>query len=249
MSLEEVKKKYLQEALGKPIQKYGVDLGGGRFTSLSDAAGFYAESCPEPVTAKVEKKYLRFGYVAEEIPIEVIEKPKGFLGERQLYTFTTPGLKSDNLKVDALDSPLIGKVTVKFKAGQNFAVRTEKINQALYQSSDGCFYTKPNLPEQRDDFCLEKYSAEIKSERNARISDTDDYVKLPDITVARSAGAKRSALEEVDRVALEIYRQRLRDLTDQDGFPFVEWPIFPTALAYELQQKINARQNMRNGGF
>lgn len=40
MSLEEVKKKYLQEALGKPIQKYGVDLGGGRFTSLSDAAGF-----------------------------------------------------------------------------------------------------------------------------------------------------------------------------------------------------------------
>lgn len=101
MSLEEVKKKYLQEALGKPIQKYGVDLGGGRFTSLSDAAGFYAESCPEPVTAKVEKKYLRFGYVAEEIPIEVIEKPKGFLGERQLYTFTTPDLKNDSLKVDA----------------------------------------------------------------------------------------------------------------------------------------------------
>ena len=249
MSLEEVKKKYLQEALGKPIQKYGVDLGGGRFTSLSDAAGFYAESCPEPVTAKVEKKYLRFGYVAEEIPIEVIEKPKGFLGERQLYTFTTPDLKSDNLKVDALDSPLIGKVTVKFKAGQNFAVRTEKINQALYQSSDGCFYTKPNLPEQRDDFCLEKYSAEIKSERNARISDTDDYVKLPDITVARSAGAKRSALEEVDRVALEIYRQRLRDLTDQDGFPFVEWPRWPGARAAAGQQKINARQNMRNGGF
>ena len=244
MSLEEVKKKYLQEALGKPIQKYGVDLGGGRFTSLSDAAGFYAESCPEPVTAKVEKKYLRFGYVAEEIPIEVIEKPKGFLGERQLYTFTTPDLKNDNLKVDALDSPLIGKVTVKFKAGQNFAVR----NQQLYQSSNGCFYTKPNLPEQRDDFCLEKYSAEIKSERNARISDTDDYVKLPDITVARSAGAKRSALEDDDRTALETYRQALRNLPEVQGFPFVAWPEFPTALAYELQQKVNARSQMR-GGF
>lgn len=249
MSLEEVKKKYLQEALGKPIQKYGVDLGGGRFTSLSDAAGFYAESCPEPVTAKVEKKYLRFGYVAEEIPIEVIKKPKGFLGNRQLYTFTTPDLKADNLKVDALDSPLIGKVTVKFKAGQNFAVRTEKITQALYQSSDGCFYTKPNLPEQRDDFCLERYSAEVKSERNSRISDTDDYVKLPDITVARSAGAKRSALEDVDRTALETYRQALRDLTDQQGFPFVSWPEFPAALVYELQQKVNERNQKRQGGF
>ena len=166
----------------------------------------------------------------------------------QLNTFTTPDLKSDNLKVDALDSPLIGKVTVKFKAGQNFAVRTEKINQALYQSSNGCFYTKPNLPEQRDDFCLEKYSAEIKSERNARISDTDDYVKLPDITVARSAGAKRSALEDDDRTALETYRQALRNLPEVQGFPFVAWPEFPTALAYELQQKVNARSQMR-GGF
>ncbi|WP_277017393.1 tail fiber assembly protein [Turicimonas muris] len=249
MSLEKIKKKYLQEALSKPIQKYGIDLGGGRFTSLSDAAGFYVESCPEPITAKVEKKYLRFGYVVEEIPIEVIKKPKGFLGDRQLYTFTNPDLKNDNLKVDALDSPLIGKVTVKFQAGQNFAVRTETINQALYQSSDGRFYTKPNLPEQRDDFCVERYSAEIKAERNARISDTDDYVKLPDITVARSAGAKRSVLEEADRVSLETYRQALRDLTDQAGFPFVEWPTPPTALTYELQQKINARQNMSKGGF
>ena len=179
----------------------------------------------------------------------MIKKPKGFLGDRQLYTFTNPDLKNDNLKVDALDSPLIGKVTVKFQAGQNFAVRTETINQALYQSSDGRFYTKPNLPEQRDDFCVERYSAEIKAERNARISDTDDYVKLPDITVARSAGAKRSVLEEADRVSLETYRQALRDLTDQAGFPFVEWPTPPTALTYELQQKINARQNMSKGGF
>lgn len=125
----------------------------------------------------------------------------------------------------------------------------EESPTGLYQSADSQFYTESELPENTDAFCTQRYANEVKAERNARISDTDDYVKLPDITVARSAGAKRSALEEVDRVALEIYRQRLRDLTDQDGFPFVEWPIFPTALAYELQQKINARQNMRNGGF
>lgn len=248
MSLEEVKKKYLQEALGKPIQKYGVDLGGGRFTSLSDAAGFYAESCPEQITAKVEKKYLRFGYVTEEIPIEVIKKPKGFLGDRQLYTFTTPDLKNENLKVDALDSPLIGKVTVKFKAGQNFAVRTEKINQALYQSSDGCFYTKPNLPEQRDDFCLERYSAEVKSERNARISDTDKYVQLSDITFQAEAGAKRKALTDDDRQRLFAYRQALKDLPEKEGFPFVDFPEFPEALNYELEKAAAVRRDLKERG-
>lgn len=118
----------------------------------------------------------------------------------------------------------------------------------LYASADGQWYTEDNLPEHTDDFCKERYANEIKAERNARISDTDDYVKLPDITVARSAGAKRSALEEEDRTELETYRQALRDLTEAQGFPFVEWPEFPTALAYELQQKVDARQNMR-GGF
>lgn len=248
MSLEEVKKRYLQEALERPIQKYGVDLGAGRFTSLSDAAGFYAESCPEAITAKVEKKYLRFGYVAEEIPIEVIKKPKGFLGNRQLYTFTTPDLKGDNLKVDALDSPLIGKVTVKFKAGQNFAVRTEKINQVLYQSSDGCFYTKPNLPEQGDDFCLERYSDEVKSERNARISDTDKYVQLTDITFQTEAGAKRKGLTDDDRQCLFAYRQALKDLPEKEGFPFVDFPHFPEALNYELEKAAAVRRNLKERG-
>lgn len=119
----------------------------------------------------------------------------------------------------------------------------------LYASADGQFYTESELPENTDAFCTQRYSNEIKVERNVRISDTDDYVRLPDITVARSAGAKRSALEDADRVALENYRQALRDMTDLEGFPFVEWPEFPTALAYELQQKVDARQSMRQGGF
>lgn len=119
----------------------------------------------------------------------------------------------------------------------------------LFQSADGQFYTESELPENSDAFCTQRYSHEIKAERNARISDTDDYVKLPDITVARSAGAKRSALEDDDRTALETYRQALRNLPEQTGFPFVEWPTFPSALAYELQQKVDARTQMRQGGF
>lgn len=125
----------------------------------------------------------------------------------------------------------------------------EESPTGLYQSADGQFYTESELPENSDDFCKERYGNEIKAERNARISDTDDYVKLPDITVAKTVGAKRSALTDTDRTELETYRQALRNLPEAQGFPFVAWPEFPAALAYELQQKVDARQNMRQGGL
>lgn len=127
--------------------------------------------------------------------------------------------------------------------------KLEPSPKGYFQSADGDYYLSTELPELDDDFVKQQYEQEVRGERNARISDTDDYVKLPDITVARSAGAKRSALEEEDRTELETYRQALRDLTEAQGFPFVEWPEFPTALAYELQQKVNARNQMRQGGF
>lgn len=247
-TLSEIKAEYLSKALSKPVAKYGVKIGGGRITSLSDAQGFHVEPCPTELIALVDKKYLKGNTIKEEIPIEPLNRPEGFQYGYDLYTFTTPDLKSDNLRVEVLERPLIGKAKVKFKSGQQFAVKSQLITDELYQSADGKYYTQTELPEQTDAFCKERYSNEIKAERNARISDTDDYVKLPDITVARSAGAKRSALEDADRTALETYRQTLRDLTEAQGFPFVAWPVFPTALAYELQQKVNARQNMR-GGF
>ena len=247
-TLSEIKAEYLTQALSKPVAKYGVKMGNGRITSLSDAQGFWVEPCSIELIALVDKKYLKGNTIQEEIPIEPLNRPEGFQYGYDLYTFTTPDLKADNLKVEVLEKPLIGKAKVKFKSGQQFAVKSQLITDELYQSADGKYYTESELPEQTDAFCKERYSNEIKSERNARISDTDDYVKLPDITVARSAGAKRSALEDADRTALETYRQALRDLTEQQGFPFVEWPTFPTALAYELQQKVNARQSM-GGGF
>lgn len=248
-TLSEIKAEYLSKALSKPVAKYGVKMGNGRITSLSDVQGFWVEPCSVELIALVDKKYLKGDKVREEIPIEPLNRPEGFQYGLDLYTFTTPDLKQDNLKVEILERPLIGKAKVKFKLGQQFAVKTQLITDELYQSSDGKYYAQADLPENSDDFCTQRYSNEIKAERNARISDTDDYVKLPDITVARSAGAKRSALADADRVALETYRQQLRDLTEQDGFPFVEWPEFPSSLAYELEQKINSRNQMNKGGM
>lgn len=248
-TLAEIKQQYLTKALSRPVKAYGVKMGNGRITSLSDVQGFYVEPCSIELIALVDKKYVKGDKVAEEIPIEPLNRPEGFQYGYDLYTFTTPKLKADNLKVEVLERSLIGKAKVKFKEGQQFAVKSQLITNELYQSADGKYYTQADLPENSDDFCKERYSNEIKAERNARISDTDDYVKLPDITVARSAGAKRSALGDADRTALETYRQALRDLTDQQGFPFVQWPEFPATLAYELQQKVDARQNMRQGGF
>lgn len=247
-TLSEIKARYLTKALSKPVAAYGVQMGNGRITSLSDVQGFHVEPCSIELIALVDKKYVKGDKVTEEIPIESLNRPEGFQYGYDLYTFTTPDLKADNLKVEVLERPLIGKAKVKFKSGQQFAVKSQLITDELYQSADGKYYTQADLPENTDAFCTQRYANEIKSERNARISDTDDYVKLPDITVARSAGAKRSALDDADRISLETYRQALRDLTEAQGFPFVAWPEFPAALAYELQQKVNARSQMR-GGF
>lgn len=248
-TLSEVKQQYLQKALGQPVQnKYGVELSDGRITTISDSRSFYVESSPAEITALVDKKYLKGNIVKEEVPIEFVTAPENFFSGKQVYTFTNPALNNDNLKVEVLESPLFGKAKVKFKTGQNFAIKSELITQPLFRSSDGKYYQASELPEQSDSFVLERYSAEVKSERNCRISDTDDYVKLSDITVQRMAKAKRTALTDGDRAYLEAYRQALRNMPETAGFPFVEFPAFPTALAYELGQKVEARERMK-GGF
>ena len=58
--------------------------------------------------------------------------------------------------------------------------------------------------------------AEIKAERNRRMS-LCDYVVLPDSQASVDCKA-----------AFEVYRQALRDLTEQEGYPeAVEWPVEP----------------------
>lgn len=127
--------------------------------------------------------------------------------------------------------------------------KLEPSPKGYFQSADGDYYLSTELPELDDKFVQERYEQEVRGERNARISDTDRYVQLPDITVQSAAKAKRAQLTEEDRQVLLDYRQALKDLPDQPGFPFIDYPEFPDALAYELKQAVSDRNSMRQGGF
>lgn len=127
--------------------------------------------------------------------------------------------------------------------------KLEPSPKGYFQSADGNFYLSAELPELDDEFVQDRYEQEVRGERNARISDTDKYVQLPDITVQSAAKAKRAQLTEEDRQALLNYRQALKDLPDKPSFPFIDYPAFPEALAYELEQAVDARNSMRQGGF
>ena len=140
------------------------------------------------------------------------------------------------------------KLSERFKRDDGVIIKYWKLEpspQGYFHSADGNYYLSTELPELDDKFVQERYEQEVRGERNARISDTDKYVQLPDITVQSAARSKRAQLTESDRQALLDYRQALRDLTEAQGFPFVPWPEFPAALAYELQQKVDARTSMR----
>lgn len=61
---------------------------------------------------------------------------------------------------------------------------------------------------------LEADAKEVRSKRDALISSCD-WTQLPDAPV--------------DQTAWAVYRQALRDITDQEGFPSsVVWPVPPT---------------------
>lgn len=144
------------------------------------------------------------------------------------------------------------KLSEKFKRDDGTIINFWKMEpspKGYFQSADGNFYLSAELPELDDNFIKKRYELEVRGERNARISDTDKYVQLPDITVQSAARAKRAQLTEEDRQALLNYRQALRDLPDQPAFPFIDYPEFPVALSYELEQAVDARKSMKQGGF
>lgn len=137
-------------------------------------------------------------------------------------------------KDEEIDCRVLTWVTAKERPGE------------LFRSADGGYYSASALPENNDAFVTERYAAEVRAERNARISDTDDYIKMQDMTVKKSAKDSREALTDEERAEVMTYREALRDMPAQKGFPFVEYPTMPACIAYECGQKADARAVQAN---
>lgn len=137
-------------------------------------------------------------------------------------------------KDEEIDGRVLTWVTAKERSGE------------LFRSADGGYYTEANLPEHDDAFVTERYAQTVRSERNARISDTDCYVQLADMTVQKESKVAREALTDEERAEVMTYREALRDMPAQKGFPFVEYPTMPACIAYECGQKADARAMRAN---
>lgn len=252
-TIEAVQSAYLSKAKATESPTQAVKIAGKiQASSTGNKAFSYAACCPVEVTAKVANRYIKNGKVQDEAPILITSDTGDFLGgTKKVYAFTTPELGEDNLKPTSIVSGGLLKTwsTVTFKANHNFMVKSEPVTVAMFRSTiDGALYVEDELPEQDQDKCLTKYIAEVKAERNARISDTDSYIQVSDMTVQAKAKAKRSALTDDDKEAIKTYRQALRDLPEQTGFPFVSFPEIPDCVAYECQQKIDSRNQQINQG-
>ena len=131
-----------------------------------------------------------------------------------------------------------------FDKGASWVESVQQVDP-LYRSADGTYYAEAELPEQTDSFVSERYAAEMRAERNQRISDTDSYVQLADVTVKKTRDAQLSALTDEEKAEILAYRTALRDLPEATGWPFVDFPAAPSCIAVEVQEKINRRVAMR----
>lgn len=137
-------------------------------------------------------------------------------------------------KDEEIDGRVLTWVTAKERPGE------------LFRSADGGYYAAASLPEQSDEYCTERYAVEVRAERDARLSDTDKYVQLSDVTVKGSAGEARTALADDDKTSILRYRQELRDMPATEGFPFVDYPVAPDCIKYEAEQAIERREAQRS---
>lgn len=137
-------------------------------------------------------------------------------------------------KDEEIDGRVLTWVTAKERPGE------------LFRSADGGYYAAASLPENDDAFVTERYAVEVRAERDARLSDTDKYVQLSDVTVKGSAGKARTALTDDQKTAILKYREELRDMPATEGFPFVDYPVAPDCIKYEVEQAIERREAQRS---
>lgn len=247
-NINAVQSAYLSKATSDQTQcpKQIVTIGEKIVASSTGTKPFlHAMQCPVAVTGRVRKSDIVDEKIKDEAPIFVTSDTGDFLGgAKKLFVFVTPSLGEDSLKPTSIESDGLfsNAKVVTLKAGHNFAVQSTATTVDLYRSViDGQLYEEASLPEQDQSKCLAKYITEVKAERNARISDTDSYIQVSDMTVQAKAKAKRSQLTDENKEAIKTYRQALRDLPEKTGFPFVSFPALPECIAYEAQQKIDSR--------
>lgn len=95
----------------------------------------------------------------------------------------------------------------------------EEEGYRVARGNDLSWYVE-KIPEPIEKEKREAAEAEVRSKRDSRISDTD-YLLCADYPISAE-----------DLKAVKAYRQALRDVPQQEGFPFeVVWPELPTILA------------------
>lgn len=249
-NIEAVQEAYLAKATSDKTQcpKQVVTIGEKIVASSTGTKPFlHAMKCRVSVTGRVRKSDIVDGKIKDEAPIFVTSDTGDFLGgAKKLFVFVTPALGEDSMKPTKIESDGLfsNAKVVTLKAGHNFVIQSTATTVDLYRSTiDGALYVEDELPEQDQSKCLAKYSSEVKAERNARISDTDTYIQVSDMTVMSKAKAKCEQLTDEDKEAIKTYRQALRGLPEKTGFPFVDFPEIPSCIAYEAQQKIDSRNS------
>lgn len=250
-NIEAVQSAYLSKATADKTQcpKQVVKINDKIVASSTGTKPFmHAMQCPVAVTGRVRKSDIVDGKIKDEAPIFVTSDIGDFLGgAKKLFVFVTPSLGEDSLKPTSIDNDgfFSNAKVVTLKAGHNFAVQSTATTVDLYRSViDGGLYEEDDLPEQTQSNCLTKYTLEVKSERNARLADTDVYVQVTDMTVKKSADKQRSALTESELDVVKQYRTELRNLPEAEGFPFVSMPEVPSCIQIEAQAKIDQRSQM-----
>lgn len=111
----------------------------------------------------------------------------------------------------------------QLQAGEQYVAGAA--DDAIFYVQDGEFVARPPRPHKRcvwrgewiDTRSPEQIEAEawrkVRRRRNALLS-ACDWTQLPDVTID-------------DKAAWAIYRQQLRDITEQPTFPDVKWPNPP----------------------